>query len=120
MDTQQQAVDRVLALVRAQGIVETDPVDFVEFLLRQGLGRRDLDAIVEDIISFALHVDDLHEHVKGRLEVLQDFQGAQHPTPASDPRLVAYNIVGAIRSFVTGRLIDRTVVATVVPRENAL
>jgi len=104
LEPQTAAIDRVLSLVRAQGVVETDPVEFVEFLIQQGIQTRDLDALADDIVCHVLRWDDLCEHVKGRLDTLQAFQGAQYRTPASNPRLVAENIVNAIHAIVKPRL----------------
>jgi hypothetical protein len=92
-----------LSLVRAQGVIETDPVDFVEFLLA-GVQSRDLDQIADDIVCFVLRWDDLREHVKQRLEALQAFKDVRYPTPAADKRLVAENIVAALKALVYARL----------------
>jgi hypothetical protein len=83
--------------------VETDPVDFVEFLLAD-VQTRDLDHIAEDIVDFAVKIDDLRQHVVDRLKPLKEFADSKHPTPAANPRLVAQNIVNAIRAIVSGRL----------------
>jgi hypothetical protein len=106
MNLQQQhaAVTSALSLVRAQGVIEPDPVDFVEWLIRQGSQTRDLDSLADDIVCHVLRWDDLCEHVKGRLDTLQAFEGAQYRTPASNPRLVAENIVNAIHAIVRPRL----------------
>ena len=116
---QQHAVDHVLALVHSQGMVETDPVDFVEFLLA-GVQRRDLDEIADDIVCFVLRWDDLRQHVKDRLEVQKRFADEDYRAPAADPRLAAEQIVRAIRAIVNGRLVERTVVATVVHKASGL
>ena len=103
----QQAADRVLAVVRQSGLVETDPVDFVEFLLAD-VQTRDLDHLAADIVDFAVQIDDLRQHVVDRLKPLREFADSAHPTPAANPRLVAENIVNAIRSIVSGRLARRS------------
>src|SRR5574341_1399022 len=68
LQQQQIAVDHLTAIVRQQGVIKTDPVDFVEFLLA-GVSYRDLDAIADDIVSFVLRWDDLRQHVRDRLDV---------------------------------------------------
>jgi hypothetical protein len=103
IDHQQTAADRVLTLVRAQGVIETDPVDFVEFLLA-GVQSRDLDAIADDIVCFVLRFEDLTAHVKQRLEVQQAYAEASWLTPAADRRRAAEHMVAAIRAIVTARL----------------
>jgi len=100
---QQTAVDRALTLVRSQGVIETDPVDFVEFLLA-GVTYRDLDAIADDIVGFVVRYDDLCQHVKDRLEVQRAFREDGSDAPASEPRRAAENIVKAIHAIVSGRL----------------
>jgi len=111
MQTQQQAVDlkakqalracdRALTLVRQSGMVDTDPVDFVEFLLA-GVTTRDLDAIADDIVCFVLQWDDLVTHVRDRLDVHLAFAESGHP---ADSRRAAENIVAAIRAIVCARV----------------
>lgn len=108
LQQQQIAVDRALTLVRSQGVIETDPVDFVEFMLK-GVSYRDLDSIADDIVCFVLRMDDICQHVKDRLEVQQAYveAGINYPEnviPAADTRQAAENIVKAIRAIVAGRL----------------
>jgi hypothetical protein len=107
------AIDRVLSLVRSQGMVETDPVDFVEFLL-SGVQTRDLDQIADDIVCFVLRWDDLRQHVRDRLEVQRAYAEADYRVPAADQRRAAESIVAAIRAIVAGRFHDRIGVANVV------
>ena len=101
LQQQQVLVDRTLALVQQQ--VETDPVDFVEFMLK-GVGYRDLDAIADDIVCFVLRMDDICQHVKDRLEVQQAYVESHYDAPAADPHVAAAQIVKAIRAIVAGRL----------------
>lgn len=103
LDPQAAAVDRVLALVQSECVIETDPVDFVEHLLT-GVTYRDLDSIADDIVCFVLRWDDLREHVKQRLEVQQAYADAQYRSPHTDRKLAAQNIVAAIRAIVCSRL----------------
>jgi hypothetical protein len=99
----QAASDRVLTLVQRSGLVETDPVDFVEFLLA-GVQTRDLDALADDIVCFVLHWDDLVKHVRDRLDVQVAYAEAAYRTPAADRRLAAEQIVAAIRAIVASRV----------------
>lgn len=103
LQQKQIAVERTLALVRQQGVIETDPVDFVEFLLAQ-VTYRDLDAIADDVVCFVLRWDDLCQHVKDRLDVQLAFVEAGERVPAAETRRAAVNIVDAIRAIVAGRL----------------
>jgi hypothetical protein len=94
------AIDRVLSLIRSQGMVETDPVDFVEFLLA-GVQSRDLDAIADDIVCFVVGLEDVTKHVTDRLDVQLAFIEAGQP---QERRQAAEYIVKAIRAIVGSRL----------------
>lgn len=104
MNTQAQAVDAVMALLPQQPVaIETDPVDFVEFLLPM-VRTRDLDSIADDIVCFVVQWDDLVKHVRERLDVQRAYIERDYFPPAADQRRAAENIVTALRVLIQSRL----------------